>query len=484
MDSVTDKDFRGVESLRILVAIANHGEKNRRFCEHLLNVYRGFCATVDLVVLSDAPKDLGADVEVRVGAPIADPWSLPFGHRPLFAERAEDYDLFIYSEDDTEITEAHVGAFLDAASHLPEDMIPGFLRHEYGPDGQKYCEPIHGPYYWDPASAFEAGGHVYASYTNAHAASYILTRAQLRRCIASGGFLVPPHKGRYDMLCAAATDPYIHCGMTKVIRISDLDAFSLHHLPNKNVGRIGMKWEENLAQIDRLKLLAASGRKAGRLFRTEVDVETVEFDKNHEERPNDGVVARLAAAPGSVLSVGCEGGATEGALVAAGCDVASIPLDIVIAAATVEFGVEELPMDIADPVLTAREFDYVLFNNVLSHTPDPAVFIRRFLRFIREGGRLVVANDNVESVAMRKKLRRLVGARAAIFPPRRRFADAGYHFAAASDLRRWITAAGFHSSETHWRPADGWPTSISAATRGLADRWLADRVVIVAERAH
>ena len=322
---MTDSDFRGVETLRILVAIANHGVKNRRFVEHLLNTYRGFSATVDLVVLSDAPKDLGDDVEVLVGAPIEDPWSLPFAHRPLFVERAEDYDVFIYSEDDTEITEAHIAAFFDASSHLPEDMIPGFLRHEHGPDGQKFCSTIHGPYYWDPASAFEAGGHVYARYTNDHAASYILTRAQLKRCIASGGFDVPPHKGRYDMLCSAATDPYIHCGMTKVIRISDLDAFSLHHLPDIYLGRIGMKWEEMSAQIDRLTRVAADGGETGRLFRTEVDVDTVAFDKNHEEPVAESVVKRIASAPGSVLSVGCEGGATEAALIAAGCGGAGVP---------------------------------------------------------------------------------------------------------------------------------------------------------------
>ena len=63
------------------------------------------------------------------------------------------------------------------------------------------------------------------------------TQRQLRKAIRSGGFLVEPHEWKYDLLCTAATDPYTQCGFTKLIPISHLDDFTVHHLTNKYVGK-------------------------------------------------------------------------------------------------------------------------------------------------------------------------------------------------------------------------------------------------------
>ncbi len=84
--------------MRALVAIANYGTANREHLETLLGEYRAMAFDVRLVVLSDPAKDLGCDVEIKVGLPTRDPRSLPFSHRALFAECADDYDLFIYSD--------------------------------------------------------------------------------------------------------------------------------------------------------------------------------------------------------------------------------------------------------------------------------------------------------------------------------------------------------------------------------------------------
>src|SRR5689334_12955015 len=134
--------------MRILVAIANHGTKNLKYLQVLLSEYRRMPHSVEIVVLSNEPKDLGSDIEVRVGVPAKNPWSLPFAHKPLFAERVNDFDLFIYSEDDTPITEKNISAFLEAVAILPETEIPGFLRFETGPDGQRHISSAHGRFHW------------------------------------------------------------------------------------------------------------------------------------------------------------------------------------------------------------------------------------------------------------------------------------------------------------------------------------------------
>src|SRR5687768_12101494 len=100
--------------MKILVAIANYGTKNDRYLSRVLSEYRSMPYDLNLVALSNLKKDLGADVEVVVGVPQKNPWSMPFSHRRIFAERQDAYDLFLYSEDDMLVTERNIAAFMQA----------------------------------------------------------------------------------------------------------------------------------------------------------------------------------------------------------------------------------------------------------------------------------------------------------------------------------------------------------------------------------
>ena len=84
----------------------------------------------------------------------------------------------------------------------------------------------------------------------------MLTQNQLRRAINSGGFLVGPHQWKYHLPETAATDPYTQCGFTKVIPISHFDDFTVHHLPNKYVGKYGVDGPDLRAQLDTMLRIA------------------------------------------------------------------------------------------------------------------------------------------------------------------------------------------------------------------------------------
>ena len=130
--------------MKVLVAIANYGTGNRRYLDILLREYRSMSFDVDVVVLSDIPKDLGSDIEVAVGLPLPkDPLSLPFAHKRIFAERCNEYDLFIFSEDDTLIRQKNIEAFLEVTNVLPCNEIAGFLRYEEDIQGNRYCSSVH-----------------------------------------------------------------------------------------------------------------------------------------------------------------------------------------------------------------------------------------------------------------------------------------------------------------------------------------------------
>src|SRR5262245_51309409 len=64
---MTTASPRSERRLRLLVAISSYGEKNLHFLEKLIENYRKMAMAVDVVVVSNAPKDLGPDVNVVVG---------------------------------------------------------------------------------------------------------------------------------------------------------------------------------------------------------------------------------------------------------------------------------------------------------------------------------------------------------------------------------------------------------------------------------
>lgn len=384
--------------LRVLVAIASYGEKNLGFLATLIERYQSMSMAVDVLVLSEAPKRLPATVQVVVGLPVKNPWSLPFGHKQVFARNLERYDLFVYSEDDIEVTEQHLQAFIRATKVLPSNNIAGFLRVERSATGAGWMPDAHGPFRWKPESVSQHDGLVFAEYTNEHAAFFVLTRAQLRDAIASGGFLRAPHEGRYDMLCTAATDPYTSCGLRKVICVSELDAFLVHHMSNRYVGQMGMPLAEFKEQAEVVKAIAAGRHPATTLCEVESKLPKGEWSKACDERANAALLSMVPDDARTVLSIGCGSGATELALHNRGLHVSVLPVDSVMGAAVARRGLTaiygELMSTLAD--LNGQAFDCVLVTNLLHLQSQPEEVFRRCVALVRPGGAIVIDSPNFD----------------------------------------------------------------------------------------
>jgi len=291
--------------VKILVAIANYGTKNMHFLRILIKEYRSMPYQIDIVIFSNLPKELGSGVEVKVGLPYKNPRSLPFAHKTLFAERASDYDLFIYSEDDTLITENNIKAFLDVTSILPENDIAGFIRFEIDSLGKKYYSTVHSHFHWIPDSVKLIDKYTFARYTNDHSGCHLLTRNQLKKVIDSGGYVVAPHTERYDLLETAATDPYTQCGLSKVICISHLQDFVCHHLPNIYIGKLGLENNEFHLQIDALLQNKGDQSYQESLFPVETTFKQAKWSKSYYEPCRDDIVAVVPNHAKDILSIGC-----------------------------------------------------------------------------------------------------------------------------------------------------------------------------------
>ena len=359
--------------LRVLVAIASYGNGNDKYLHRLLEEYRAMPFHVDVVILSNIEKRPAADIECLVGLPNKNPWSLPFSHKRLFAERLEKYDLFIYSEDDILVTENNIRAFLKASAVLRDDEIAGFLLVEKGSNGNVSYPQVHGFFHWDCESARVRDDYTLAHFTNQHAACYLLTRGQLAKAIQSGGFLVEPHEGKYDLLCSAATDPYTQCGFTELVPISHLDDFCLHHLPNKYIGRMGVDGPELRGQISTLQKIAADEIDVAPLLNGETGLWRGMYSKVYYEAVHHEAISMIPASAQSILSVGCGWGATEISLVENGMRVFAVPLDPVICTSAATKGVEIVygGLEQARAHLERMQFDCVLYLNVLHLMRDP-----------------------------------------------------------------------------------------------------------------
>jgi 2-polyprenyl-3-methyl-5-hydroxy-6-metoxy-1,4-benzoquinol methylase len=434
--------------MRILVAIACFGTKNLDYLRHVVARYRRMPYAVDIIVLSEADKAVPDGVELHVGLPSTNPWSLPFGHKPIFAERIDEYDLFIYSEDDIGVSTENVEAFLDACGRVQSDELPGFLRYECTRSGERWMPDVHGMFHWEPDSVVDREGCLFARYTNEHAALYMLTRSQLQVAIASGGFLREPYEGKYDMLCAAATDPYTSCGLRKVIAIDRIELFLVHHISNRYAGEMGLPFVTFEKQLDTLRAIYRGQRPATTLCSVESKIVRSEWSKSFYEVPHAALLDALPTEMTSALSVGCGWGATEAELVRRGADVTALPLDSVIGAEAERYGVQTLygQLDECLRNLGDKTFDCVLVTNLLHLQEHPDSLFDRCARLVHAGGRLVIDSPNFDRLTV---LLKRVG-RDAPYRSLSTHADGGITAFGPGRLVRSAQRAGLRPTDIRW----------------------------------
>lgn len=427
-------------ALKILVTLANYGTKNDVYLRRLLDEYRSMSHNVHVVVISDQAKDLGPDVTVHVERPTGDPWTFPFAHKRILAEHCDDHDLFIYSEDDTLITERNIQAFLRATDALAEDEIAGFLRYEVGTGGRRYCSSIHSHFHWDPQSVVRRGDGLFAFFSNEHSASYILTRKQLRKAIDSGGYLVSPHQEKYDLLVTAATDPYTQCGFRRLIDIAHLEDFLLPHLPNKYLGQFGISVDDLQHQAEALKSIAAGARPAAPLFHHETGLPGGKWSKSYYETPRTDIQNLIPPTARTVLSYGCGWGEAEASLAAKGRSVTAVPIDPVIGACAEARGIRTVyaTQDSPVPDFAGEQFDCILIPGVLHLLPNPVLVLTKLAALLSPGGSIVCSVPNMSQLPVR--WRRLAGRRG--YRDLGSYRLSGIHLCSPRILRRWLSRSG------------------------------------------
>lgn len=461
--------------VRVLVAIASHGSANRQFLEVLLKTYQSMRFDCEVFVLSDTEKDLGSDVNVLVGAPTPNPLSLPFAHRDLFRERIDQFDVFIYSEDDTLVTEANIEAFLEENKVLRDNEIAGFLRTEITPTGEASYSTCHSFFRWIPGSVCERGGKLWAKYSNEHSACYMTTRAQLQRAFASGGLPTEPHQSRYDMLCSAATDIYVSCGFERLICIDRLADFTLQHLPNKYVGRLGLSSEELAWQIEALKKIKRNELSSEELFNPETSLPGGVGSKFFHEKPDPNLERLLGEDGKSILVWGGGDGALEASIQDRGHHLVVVPFNAVFGACCYNRGLTIAPND-DEAVPLHAQYDCIVTVDCLQLCDDPGAIVSLLARLLRPGGTFIARVPNLNRIGILKHRVRDVRSYG-----RWGRSQIGAHPLSAKDLRTIANKAGLQRCVSEVTMDDKWQP-INRASLGQLEGYLAKYHYLVVEK--
>ena len=424
----------------VLVGIASHGTAQDHFLARVVSEYRKLDMPCRIVVLSNINKRVEG-AEVLVGVPTRDPYSLPFAHRRLFADNLDQYDLFIYAEDDTLLTQRNILAFVDLQRELGDSEILGFMRSETSPDGTDYIVTINHHFRWLPESVVQRGSGLFAEFSNQHSGCFIATRKQLGRAIASGGFLVPPRSVMYGMLETAASDIYTQCGLRRLISLSRIDEFIVPHLANKYYSRMGIPADLLRGQVSALlQLHTAEQAWTGSLFRPQTSAPGFRWSKLLYGPAETDVLDAIPASARRLLSVGATSGANEACLAQRGVDVVAVPLDTVFGSMLRRYGIRTVEGSIARIAeqLAGEEFDAILLADVLHFADDPVDWLRSLRSLLASGGEIVGAVPVIPNLL--SVLRDVRSGRVLPFVPQ--YATHGVHAVGVRRLTGWCRASG------------------------------------------
>ncbi len=444
--------------MRVLAGIINHGTKND---VHLASVLDGWRQVrcrydVDIVVLTNRPKFLGDDVEVRVESPEAGPLFLPLMPRRLFAERRGLYDVYVASEDDTPVTAQNIDAFVHASAACDVDIVPGFLRFEHWPPhGEMFIDTLHRYFSWDPFSTRQCGEWMFAEATNLASAVYMLSQDHLERAIASGRFEEIHRPTRlYDTLEAASTHVFEHCGLRKVVSINRIDDFLIHHLANRfHEWRMGLPLTRLRTQLEALDEIHCGRRQPEKLVDVHARLCKPWWDKCYDEPSRHDLLAEAGPGPADVLWLGASGSEAEVALLERGHRLTGIPLDSVVSKVAEQQGTRVTPADIDEGLaaLEGQSFDVIYAVHMFERLPDPIGILKSLGRLLAPGGRLVCVVPNFDRWwRWPHDNRRL--SQAAPYGCPWTFEQTGLHFTTSSLVRQWLQAAGMGVSLRYPRP--------------------------------
>jgi hypothetical protein len=240
---------------KVLAVLVNYGDEQIDYLEKVVDQLKQFEKyEVTVIINSNIPLEIKGADKVNV-IKLDDYQLLPLTCKTVIWDNKDDYDIFVYGENDHLFLEKHVDNHLKYSQILPKNRMPGLVQYEEDND-QLYYPGYHSGFEWDFDSVEVYGDKRFAFFNNVHQATFILTKVQLLKVSQKTKFteLVNEDEPKaisfikrgikkvfkidlsriklYSEKCKVNTDVFLYGGMKKMICISEFEDNLIHHLPN------------------------------------------------------------------------------------------------------------------------------------------------------------------------------------------------------------------------------------------------------------
>lgn len=218
--------------MKILAVLVNYGAEQLNYLQQVVTELKSFKKyNVTVIVHSNIPLDGIKGIDQTIVVKLPNYQLLPMTCRQTINHHSNNFDLFIFSENDHLWKEHHVDRYLEYVSILPKNRIAGLIQYEAN-ETSRFYPAYHAHYEWDWNSVEKYGGKKFAHFNNVHQASFILTKNQLTTIQSKKDFTQFFSNDHYSVKCKTNTDIYKYADMKKLICISDFEDNLIHHLPN------------------------------------------------------------------------------------------------------------------------------------------------------------------------------------------------------------------------------------------------------------
>tara|TARA_A100001201_G_scaffold111460_1_gene95457 strand:- start:4173 stop:4937 length:765 start_codon:yes stop_codon:yes gene_type:complete len=217
--------------MNVLAVLVNYGSDQIDYLNRVVAELKSFEKyKVSVIVNSNIEIDKDNIDYVNI-IKLDDYQLLPLTCKQVIWHYRNDFDLFLYGENDHLFKEIHLDRYLEYNKIIPKDRITGLIQYEENKSG-KYYPAYHAHYDWDYNNVEVYGNKKFAHFTNIHQATFILTKEQLLDIGSKYDFTQFFGESHYSVKCKVNTDIFQFCGMRKLICVSDFEDNLIHHLPN------------------------------------------------------------------------------------------------------------------------------------------------------------------------------------------------------------------------------------------------------------
>lgn len=242
---------------KILLTIMNYGTTNRNYlitCLREYNSFKNYSITAHIFLTSefDCTEFKNLNIIKHI-CPESLGESFVHESKPIIYENRNNFDYYIYSEDDILITKENFDSFISIQKYLPFPYVCGFLRYELlENDDYKYLidnHPTHSCHRHGNCSIkqnYTINNDVYFEPYNIHQACHVLTNDHIKY-LSKNHLKYFEKKSNYaGMREGCASDIYVHFGLIKVIPKNEkIKNLLIHHLPNKYVNENRSLYNKN-----------------------------------------------------------------------------------------------------------------------------------------------------------------------------------------------------------------------------------------------